>query len=128
MAVHLSPVLGRPGRNDRLFIDAVLWIAKTGSPWRDLPTHLGAWTQFCQRFARWSEQGHFTALFLALQEPDHEQLMVDSTSCEAHQASAGAQKKGTLSDWRLSRWVKHQNPCSLRCPGQSFALQTDGWK
>ena len=41
MAAHLPPVLGRPGRNDRLFIDAVLWIAKTGSPWRDLPAHLG---------------------------------------------------------------------------------------
>lgn len=96
MAVHLPPVLGRPGRDDRLFIDAVLWIAKTGSPWRDLPTHLGAWAQVYQRFARWSERGHFSALFLALQEPDHEQLMVDSTSCKAHQASAGAQKKMDL--------------------------------
>ena len=86
----------RPGRDDRLFIDAVLWIAKTGSPWRDLPAHLGAWAQVYQRFARWSERGHFSALFLALQEPDHEQLMVDSTSCKAHQASAGAQKKRDL--------------------------------
>ena len=42
MAPHLPPVLGRPGRDDRLFIDGVLWIAKTGSPWRDLPAHLGA--------------------------------------------------------------------------------------
>ncbi len=96
MVVHLPPVLGRPGRDDRLFIDAVLWIAKTGSPWRDLPAHLGAWAQVYQRFARWSERGHFKALFLALQEPDHEQLMVDSTSCKAHQASAGAQKKMDL--------------------------------
>ncbi|MEC5214823.1 putative transposase [Polaromonas sp. CG_9.5] len=96
MVVHLPPVLGRPGRDDRLFIDAVLWIAKTCSPWRDLPVHLGAWAQVYQRFARWSERGHFRALFLAFQEPDHEQLMVDSTSCKAHQASAGAQKKMDL--------------------------------
>ena len=96
MAPHLPPVLGRPGRDDRLFLDGVLWIAKTGSPWRDLPAHLGAWAQVYQRFARWSERGHFNALFLALQEPDHEQLMVDSTSCKAHQASAGAQKKRDL--------------------------------
>lgn len=96
MVVHLPPVLGRPGRDDRLFIDAVLWIAKTGSPWRDLPVHLGAWAQVYQRFARWSERGHFRTLFLAFQEPDHEQLMVDSTSCKAHQASAGAQKKMDL--------------------------------
>ena len=128
MVVHLPPVLGRPGRDDRLFIDAVLWIAKTGSPWRDLPVHLGAWAQVYQRFARWSEQGHFKALFLAFQEPDHEQLMVDSTSCKAHQASAGAQKKWTSSDWRLSRRIEHQNSCGMRCPGQSFALQVDGWQ
>ncbi len=96
MVAHLPPVLGRPGRDDRLFIDAVLWIAKTGAPWRDLPPRLGAWAQVYQRFARWSERGHFNTLFLALQEPDHEQLMVDSTSCKAHQASAGAQKKRDL--------------------------------
>ncbi len=52
--------------------------------------------QVYQRFARWSERGHFNTLFLALQEPDHEQLMVDSTSCKAHPASAGAQKKRDL--------------------------------
>ena len=96
MAPHLPPVLGRPGRDDRLFIDGVLWIAKTGSPWRDLPAHLGTWAQVYQRFSRWSDRGHFKALFEALQEPDHEQLMVDSTSCKAHQASAGAQKKRDL--------------------------------
>ena len=128
MVVHLPPVLGRPGRDDRLVIDAVLWIAKTGAPWRDLPPRLGAWAQVYQRFARWSERGHFNTLFLALQEPDHEQLMVDSTSCKAHQASAGAQKKGTSSNWRLSRWAEHQNPCGMRRAGQSFALQINGWQ
>lgn len=93
---HLPPVLGRPGVNDRLFLDGVLWIAKTGSPWRDMPEHLGAWAQVYQRFARWSDRGHFNSLFVALQDPDYEQLMVDSTSCKAHQASAGAQKKRDL--------------------------------
>jgi transposase len=42
---HLPRALGRPGVNDRLFIDGVLWIAKTGSAWRDMPPHLGAWAQ-----------------------------------------------------------------------------------
>jgi putative transposase len=93
---HLPPVLGRRGRDDRLFIDAVLWIAKTGAPWRDMPTRFGAWAQVYQRFARWSNRGHFDTLFTALQEADYEELMVDSTSCKAHQASAGAQKKTVL--------------------------------
>lgn len=79
MVVHLPPVLGRRGRDDRMFIDAIVWIAKTGDPWRDLPARLGAWAQVYQRFARWSDRGHFNTLFLALQEPNHEQLMVDST-------------------------------------------------
>jgi transposase len=92
----LPPVLGRRGVDDRLFLDAVLWVAKTGSPWRDLPAYLGAWTQVYQRFSRWSDRGHFNALFVALQEPDYEQVMVNSTSCKAHQASAGAQKKTVL--------------------------------
>ena len=96
MVVHLPPVLGRPGVNDRLFIDGVLWIAKTGSAWRDMPAHLGAWAQVYQRFSRWSERGHFKTLSVALQEPDTEQLMVDSTSCKAHQASSGAHKKADL--------------------------------
>ena len=46
-----------------------------------------------QRFARWSDRGHFEKIFVALQEPDYEQLMVDSTSCKAHQASTGVPKK-----------------------------------
>ena len=113
MVVHLPPVLGRPGRDDRLFIDAVLWIAKTGAPWRDLPPRLGAWAQVYQRFARWSDRGHFNALFLALQEPDHEQLMVDSTSCKAHQASAGAQKKRDLKQLAslAAGCMRAANPC-----------------
>ena len=85
MAAHLPPVLGRPGRDDRLFIDAVLWIAKTGSPWRDLPPRLDTWVQVHQCFARWGERRHFNALLLALQSPDQGPLIVQSTSCKAHQ-------------------------------------------
>lgn len=110
---HLPAPKGRHGRNDRLFLDAVLWAAKTGAPWRDLPARLGAWEQVYQRFARWCDRGHFDALFQALQAPDLEQVMVDSTSCKAHQASSGAKKKGVLK--RLESLVADSTPRSTRC-------------
>ena len=90
---HLPPVLGRPGVNDRLFLDGVLWIAKTGSPWRDMPAHLGAWAQVYQRFARWSEAGVFEKLFAHFAEDrDLEYLLIDSTIVRAHACAAGAKK------------------------------------
>ena len=45
---------GRSGKDNRLFVEAVLWIVRTGSPWRDLPPEFGSWNSTYQRFARWS--------------------------------------------------------------------------
>ena len=87
---------GRHGGDERQFIDAVLWIASTGSPWRDLPEELGHWNRVYQRFAYWCSKGHFESIFQAVQQPDIEEIMVDSTSCKARQASSGAQKKRVL--------------------------------
>ena len=123
MAVHLPPVLGCPRRDDRLFNDAALWIAKTGSPWRDLPAHLGAWAQVYQRFARWSERGHFNTLFLALQEPNHEQLMVDSTSCKAHRARA--MKSGQRFSFMQSSGIRHLLPYLFSIQVKEGAVEPD---
>jgi transposase len=87
---------GTPGRNardNRLFIDAVLWIGKTGLPWRDLPERFGRWNSVWRRFDRWSRRGVWKAVFDELQDPDLEWLMLDSTVVRAHPCAAGAPKK-----------------------------------
>ena len=87
---------GRPGGDVRVFINAVLWIAKTGSPWRDLPTRFGNWSLIYQRFSYWCDKNHFTDIFKQLQSPDLEQIMIDSTIVKTHQSACGAQKKTVL--------------------------------
>ena len=88
----LPPCKGRPGGAQRKFFDALLWMARTGAAWRDLPERLGKWNVVYQRYACWCEKGHFERLFQSVQQPDMEEVMVDSTCCKAHQASAGARK------------------------------------
>lgn len=84
---------GRHGNDDRLFVNAVLWIARTGSPWRDLPERFGNWNTVFVRFNRWSKAGVWEDLFEEFQDPDLKMLMVDSTIIRAHQHAAGAKKK-----------------------------------
>nr|WP_241749637.1 IS5 family transposase [Rufibacter sediminis] len=86
--------VGRSGRDNRLFLNAVLWVARSGAPWRDLPERFGPWNSAYVRFRRWSLKGVWERVFEALQEPDLDWLMVDSTVVRAHQHAAG-QKKGT---------------------------------
>ncbi len=91
---------GRPGqqgwiaKDNRLFLNAVLWIGKTGAPWRDLPERFGKWNSVWKRFDRWSYKGVWSKIFdaLAAADPDLEWLILDSTVIRAHQHAAG--KKG----------------------------------
>jgi putative transposase len=86
---------GRTAQDNRLFVEAVLWIVRTSSPWRDLPSAFGKWNSVFQRFGRWSKAGVWWNLFKALaDEPDFEYLIVDSTIVRAHQHATG--KKGGL--------------------------------
>ncbi len=89
--------VGDPGvtaKDNRLFVDAVLWIAKTGAPWRDLPERFGPWGSVWKRSDRWSAKGVWKRVFEALQDPDLEWIILDSTVVRAHQHAAGACKKG----------------------------------
>jgi transposase len=94
---------GRPAHDNRLFVDAVLWIGKTGAPWRDLPERFGPWNTVWRRFDRWAKQGVWQAVFDALQDPDLEWLILDSTVIRAHPHAAGAKKTRTGPEARTTR-------------------------
>jgi transposase len=100
---------GRPGqtgwlaKDNRLFIDAVLWIAKTGVPWRDLPERFGPWGTVWKRFDRWAKKGTWQQVFATLQDPDLEWLILDSTVIRAHPCAAGAEKNRMGPAVRMNR-------------------------
>jgi putative transposase len=86
---------GRTAEDNRLFFNAVLWIAKTGAPWRDLLARFGKWNSVFRRFRRWSKRGVWQRVFEILKDPDLNALMFDSTIIRAHQHAAGAKKGET---------------------------------
>ena len=83
---------GGTGRDNRLFVTAVFYRTRTGIPWRDLPARFGNWNTIARRFRRWAVAGVWETVFLAVQEPDYEWVLVDSTTVKAHKAAAGQKK------------------------------------
>jgi putative transposase len=85
---------GCTAKNNCLFVEAVLWIARTGSPWRDLPAELGNWHTTYVRFSRWRDTGVWDRVAQALAgDAELERVFIDSTIVRAHQHAAGAKKK-----------------------------------
>ena len=88
MALHLPGKAGDPGRSgtdNRLFVETVLWLAQTGSPWRDLSSVFGKANGVFVRFSRWSKSGVWDRLFAVMNDaPDFEYIMIDSTIVRAH--------------------------------------------
>lgn len=85
---------GVTAKDTRLFIEAVLWLARTGAPWRDLPPELGAWNSGYQRFGRQADNGVWERVFDELsKEADCEAIFIDSSTVRAPQHAAGAAKK-----------------------------------
>jgi putative transposase len=88
---------GTSGRDNRMFVEAVLWIVRTGAPWRDLPEAFGNWNSTFRRFSRWSAKGVWNRIFAAMaDDPDFEYLILDSTIVRAHQHAAGAKRGITI--------------------------------
>ena len=100
IAPHLPGKVGDPGRSaadNRLFLEAVLWMARVGAPWRDLPMPFGHWNSTFRRFRRWAQKGVFERLFALLSDdPDFEYAMVDGTIVRVHQHAMGAKGGATI--------------------------------
>ena len=90
----LLPTRGPEG-DRRRFVDAVLWVARTGAAWADLPPRFGSPNSAWRRFDRWAGAGRWGPILAALRDPDLDVLVLDSTAVRAHPCAAGAKKVGT---------------------------------
>jgi transposase len=82
---------GRPLKDNRDVVAAILWVQRTGAPWRDLPPEHGPWQTAYTRFRRWALRGVWARVLEALaHQRDDESLILDSTTVRAHQHAAGA--------------------------------------
>ena len=94
-----KPRIGRPSKDHRTIINGILWLLRTGAPWRDLPEVYGPWSTVASRFYRWRKKGLWEGLLSDLQqeadaagELEWEVHFVDGTIVRAHQHAAGAKK------------------------------------
>lgn len=91
--------VGATATDNRQFVNAVLWIDRTGAPWRDMPERYGNWHSVYVRYKRWCDKGVWETVFLSLsqKDPDFDYVMIDSTTVRAHQHAAGAKGGKSIS-------------------------------
>ena len=84
---------GRPPKDNRIMFNAILWLAKSGAAWADIPERYGSYKTVYSRFCKWRDDGTLLSIFKVLnKDADFENLSIDSTSIKAHPQSAGAKK------------------------------------
>lgn len=100
---------GRPPRDRRMVMDGILWILRTGAPWRDLPDDFGPWATVWDLFNTWNGDGTLLAILDRLRgqvKIDDELWCVDGTVVRAARCAAGGGKKGMSKNRRITRWVE----------------------
>lgn len=110
-------------RGDRLFVDAVIYRAKTGIPWRDLPERFGPWKSVYNRFRNWAAKDVWAQVFRELRMEDDDPIgsIVDGTTVRAHQDASGG-KGGSnqmLWDALVEVFLPKSTPSSTRKGGRS---------
>ena len=131
---RLRPVLppqkphpGRPGKDHRIILNGMLWILRTGSPWRALPERYGPWKTVSSRFYRWQRAGIWDRVLAEVQRQadaegrlDWSLHFVDSTVVRAHQHAAGAKGGPGCGSIGAQPWrIQYEDPPPVRAPWQA---------
>lgn len=101
---------GRPRRDPRTIVNAILWVLRTGSPWRDLPEEFGAWQSAWRLFDQWNSDGtidrilkRLQAAFIDIGQIENDLWCIDGTVVRAHRCAAGGGKKRG----RTNQMIRH---------------------
>ena len=116
---------GRPRKDNRTMLNGMLWIARSGAQWRELPEAYGPWQSVYARFAKWRDDGTLETVFHALSEDaDMENLSMDSTCIKVHESANGGGKNSRKGSWPYQRWSEHKTPCHCRRAGEPSGVSS----